>query len=544
MLNIDANFHVTRLTDQCLELHYNDSTFIVDISHIHVAPSDNFCRACWIRRYNTHINAGTRPIQTEPEDNMYHIAKVLSSRPRPEDDFWQTYSVKSSQPVATYKLFAFEDCPDCNPDRLCSRSDAEEQYRKLLTERETGSIERIMERTSSFGFISNRYISDKIGLKHNRFDPLMGGNFEARLLYRIIDHRGRSKDSAAIGFDKDRLTATVKATMEYIERYTFLLQISGPRTKEHDDKIIADYLSLYTETTKQDHDRLKQEAFWAINLLTDSVVPVPTTCIYNDDPNDFIQPTTSGFAAHVQIEQCLINSILEIIERDAFVRFWHKPETANLVQPDEKTASELDTLCSYISIAFDNPDVCHKMYIIHSPLQLPAVMLILSSRNFYKPPAITFGLGAGLNLKDAINSAMTELRQYAINQVKGIELIPGFLRRRVSRNVESIPDRMNLYATSKPRRKLKFLDRDIGTDKGMFQPIDDASLTSLLKRFEDTNIDILAIDCTPACFSDAGSIVTRAFSPQLYPLQFQHERRINLPVSEHSCADDLPHFFI
>ena len=41
-----------------------------------------------------------------------------------------------------------------------------------------------------------------------------------------------------------------------------------------------------------------------------------------------------GFAAHIDFKSSITGSILELVERDAFIRFWHDPLRAYNYSPD------------------------------------------------------------------------------------------------------------------------------------------------------------------------------------------------------------------
>ena len=103
---------------------------------------------------------------------------------------------------------------------------------------------------------------------------------------------------------------------------------------------------------------------------------------------------------------------------------------------------------------------------------------------------------------------------------------------------------MNLYATSAPREKLKFLDNNNPLMEGIVEDAKQPGLDSLIDRFNKIGFDIYGIDFTPQCFKDKNVFVTRAFSPHLYPLQFEQENDFNLKTDSLSAQKVLPHFFI
>lgn len=113
-----------------------------------------------------------------------------------------------------------------------------------------------------------------------------------------------------------------------------------------------------------------------------------------------------------------------------------------------------------------------------------------------------------------------------------------------SATIKSIPDRMNYYATKMPRPRLVFLDTDNPLGDDIYEGIEDGDLDRVVERFERQKLDIFGIDVTPGCFKEINAVVTRAFSPDLYPLQYEGERSFDIRPRNSSVKDELPHFFI
>ncbi len=517
-------------------------TYISDNLLLYVPPNDRFCRACFRRRYFSQMMQAVVANKIEPA--TLELAHALDNS-IPDDNLWRAYAVKEKIPLISFDLAPYEDCPVCSTPAETTREKAALEYEQSLRAEPKPDYAGLRSRVFSFGFARQMTIDRRVGLPDARYDELMGENYAARVYSRVIDPAGNHRDQSTLGVATEEKIAEIKSVMEYLERYAFLLKVCRYTTPENDNRIIEKYLSLHRDPlTHPELAIVRSKATWAFNLLTSEVRPIPLAFIYSAPGMRFVSPSSSGFGAHWDFKQSLCRSILELIERDAFVRFWYDPARAFTFSPDADTQADVDAVLSILARAVGNDRLVSRFFVLQSPTRVPVVMVTASSADFSKPPSLCFGCGAGFDLQQALEGAIREFRFSAINLVKGVTLIDGFLTKTFSGKIEELQDRMMFYSSAAPRAKLRFLDAENPLPGAVYEDEPAPCLESLVARYKSAGLDIYAIDCTPACFRNLNVYVTRAFSTGMYPMQFKQEGYFRLESGPMSVHSELPHFFL
>lgn len=517
-------------------------TYITDNLLLYVAPDDSFCRACFRRRYLSQMMQAVRTPAASPA--ALQLASSLDST-REDDGLWHVYTVRDTSPVITFELVPYEDCPVCAHPAPFRDEQAVSEYERRLQGGTIADYEGLRGRVFSFGFARRLTVDQTAGLPDPRYNALLGDNHAARVYCRLIESAGNHADVSTLGVATDKALAEKKSIMEYLERYAFLLNVCRYPTSEYDDQLIDDFAALYREPlSSSERAILRSKSTWAYELSTATIRPLPLPFLYCTPGMRFIRPTSSGFGAHEDFGRSLCRSIIELIERDAFVRFWHDPSRAMDFLPEDQTQSELNGIKDLIGHAVGNPDLACRVFLLQSPTMLPVVMITASSNDVSKPPSLCFGCGAGVTLAEAIDDAAREFRFNALNLVKGVLLLDGFLTRTFPGKIEDLQDRMNFYATAAPRARLRFLDQHNPLSDTAYEEGSPGALDGLIERFRRMRTDIYVADCTPACFAPFNVYVTRAFSTGMYPLQFQQSNVFRLTHGPLSASAELPHFFL
>ncbi len=545
--NSDKKIRFKNLDNNLITFQLNNQ-FISDNKFLFIAPQQDFCTTCFQRRHHSQIDGASID---KLNNSIITLAKRLDAGPR-EGKLWRWHLVEEQKVGKPFELIPYEDCLECGNQKPYSRDQARNRYNHLLNMRSTPILNDLKNQIFSFGFARGLITDNQIGsinpalkIIQGKLNKILGNHHHARIIFRMIAFDGRHSDETSTGLATERTIAVLKSIMEYLERYAFSLKTCSLKTKEYDDQIIRDYLTLYkNKISEAELNHIKKNAFWSINLGTNEICPIPVPFVFNEGHINLIQPTSNGFAAHINFKNSLCNSILELVERDAFVRFWHDPQRAYIFTPDKIAIAAIDNIIAALETTIKNECLVSTCYIVESPTKLPVVMATISSQDFSRPPSLCFGYGTGFDIPEALSGAINELKINASNLIKAISFYKGYLERKFTTKIESSPDRMNLYSTSAPRDKLQFLDNANPFVEGIVESLAPRTLDALIERCSGSMIDIYGIDFTPNCFLDKNVFVTRAFSPQLYPLQFQHEDGFNLHTSSIAAHKDLPHFFL
>jgi ribosomal protein S12 methylthiotransferase accessory factor YcaO len=537
---IYAPVETKRLTPFYIAFRYRN-WFVTDNNVVFLLPKNAFCQSCFKRRYLSEFDGGK---VGDVSQKALKLAREIDTS-FTAGQYWHCVSIENPDIRKTFTLASYESCPHCHKSAgRFGRGEAGRTYESLLHSRSTPKTAELGKLLFSFGFARALHTSNKLGIQDGEIEKILGGNFFSRITGRVVTANEVLVDVTTLGYSMNRALAETKAVMEFLERYAVLEQTCPMHTNEYDEDLIREFLSLYSRRAGTGElAAIKSASIWAVNLADQNACPVPFRFIYDKGDLAFIKPTSSGFAAHVDFRSSLTASILELVERDAFVRFWYDPTRAYGFTPDSQVQEPMDHMKHVLGAVLGNSSLTTKCYVIRSPTKLPVVMATISSSESGLAPALVVGFGVGLNLAQAQSRSMDELRTNALNLLTCISSQKDFLRRQFSHEITSLPDRMNFYSTSRPRARLTFLDHTNPLTDGVYDDLELESLEGVIERLTGHGIGIYGIDVTPRCFADKNVFVTRAFSPHLFPLQFEADRWFNLPTHALSAKDALPHFF-
>ncbi|WP_297527140.1 YcaO-like family protein [Thiohalobacter sp.] len=532
-----------RLGKACVRFRLN-RTYVTDGRFLFVPPdATDFCPLCFERRHRAQFPAAPELHSLPPA--ALELARQFDKAARHTDE-WVAQALKPGAARQNFRLFGFEDCPRCQPPQAAlSPAEAAEYYELKLTGPSPDfNPENLSRRVFSFGFAHRAMMMNRSRLDDPRLTNLIADGHHARVLYRMVVPDGRFTDAATTGYDTDPAHASLKALMEYAERYAFNLHVTPARAERADPELIDGYMQLYRRPlSAAEKKQAENEAVWGVDLLRGTPRAIPLPFLFSYQAFRDVKPTSSGYGAHGSFGDAVASGIVELVERDAFVRFWHDPGRARLLELPPPQEQALTSVAAATAAAATIPPLTSRAFLIPSPLRIPVVLLAISSDHPEQGPALLFGFGAGLTLDEAAYGALRELRLNAMNLVRALKMMPDLLTQHPPAKVDGIAQRMQLYASAVPRPHLRFLD-----EADMAQADDCTScppdLDALLDRFRNAEIDIHAVDCTPECLADLGVHVVRAFSTGLYPLQFEREDTLSLPRSDGYAGKHLSHFFL
>lgn len=382
---------------------------------------------------------------------------------------------------------------------------------------------------------------------------------------------GDIKVDLQMGVDENIDIAKGKAIMEAIERYCGRklirdgLTIKPMKLINPDDIIDPKRLWSYIDT--------QFSRGWLNDLspsIHDDVIPWVKVKNFLDGKNKMVplsyvsyaveisednypvnfRTTSSGMAAHTSLEEAVKKGILEIIERDAILIYWH-----NKIIPKQISPSGMDRVNI---LANKLIEVGYELYLVDLTLDtVPVVMAIAYRKNGEFP--FSSGAAAAESKESAINKAIDELEFEVWSKIKYAR---DNRRRKKAVSLETIKDPADheaLYWKPGMTRYLKFLLQGgiHEIDKEELSRETDVFSSICSKGYQPFYLDMTAKEVENL---NLGIKVVRTIIPGFVPITFGYgheplnmERIYNIPVelglrkqkiTEAELINDyMPHFF-
>lgn len=248
----------------------------------------------------------------------------------------------------------------------------------------------------------------------------------------------------------------------------------------------------------------------------------------------FSQVTSSGCAASTSRDDAVFRALLEVVERDAFMRHWLAQSPGQPASPalfSAQIRGRIQTLeqagCKVLVQKLDSPwaHVC---------------LVAAQHEDFH---FTTMGTAASADFRKALEGALdeTEARVYAWihghePQIKGPE------------EVATTDHHFELYGLKRYfRRADHVLFPDVDVADGRIVPFQFKTAGQLIKRFVAQGLSPVMVDITPEhCFIDQGRTplsVVKVLVPGLLPISFGHQREPLGMVPRVHPGSKFPHPF-
>lgn len=116
-----------KLGDNLIAFRLNNQ-FISDNKFLFVAPQEDFCRSCFLRRYSSQVNGASIAEVSSP---ALRLARNLDTGPQ-SNHLWRWFLIEGQKVGKPFELVPYDDCPVCGKEELCSRQEANLHYEQLL----------------------------------------------------------------------------------------------------------------------------------------------------------------------------------------------------------------------------------------------------------------------------------------------------------------------------------------------------------------------------------------------------------------------------
>jgi ribosomal protein S12 methylthiotransferase accessory factor len=260
---------------------------------------------------------------------------------------------------------------------------------------------------------------------------------------------------------------------------------------------------------------------WGYNLTLKRSVLVPTSAVWYGYDDSLLGESSNGVAAHSSRGHALLNAVLELVERDAFMIHWLHRLSPPHVDPDSTHDDRSHAMIGCI----EKGGYAVHIVDITTDLEIP-VALALGVRVDRRKPALIVGAGASLDHRGALFRALSELYAATFSPTE-LWSLPPLLD---PADVVSLADHSRAYAHPDWLQHAAFLwasnrqatwPKPSQADSGCLR-----GLTTLVERLQWHGYNVIGVDITPRDIARYRLFVVRAIVPGLQPLALGTRRRL------------------
>ena len=378
----------------------------------------------------------------------------------------------------------------------------------------------------------------------------------------IFGVRARN-DGNASALDRD--TAVVKALGESIERYCAAAadpeELTLARFNELDVPAVPPAAWALFDAAQHEAGGLPVPRFdettpirWArgFSLRRDSPVLVPASFAYipytpvEGEARILPWQVSTGLASHTSLARAALKALLEVIERDAFMLFWHR----RIRCPEVDLSSLAGTGTPALRRLIERADVLgHRCEVRLLTLDIPLPIVLVTFSSQTHKPYVVMGCAADCDPREALRLAFEE----ALLSLHGITTIaerdPTYAPEAPDyADVRDLLKHAWVYAVDPALRAVTSdMLRPAGRVRANHLPRGPsgstlAQLRWLVEQLGARDLDPVIVDLTTPDIDDVGFKVVRGMIPGMQPLDVDHRfrhlggRRLACPPGELGVA--------
>ena len=343
----------------------------------------------------------------------------------------------------------------------------------------------------------------------------------------------------------DPKRAIMKAVGESIERYC-------PAHFKYEDFVLAAYNDLDCEAVHPSDFALFSEKQYAepdfpfsrltastplrwvsaYSMSQDQPVMVPASFVYIPYFSDPLyeplthNPISTGLACGSNLAPAICKSILEVIERDAFMIMWQNQLPCSRI--DLSTVS--DPFNQSILNELDALPVECQVYRIPSDIEVPVILVLLRGTSGHRPYT-AIGISADLDPNKALMLGLEEVCLTWVGIKRYSQAKSDYKPATDYKNVNTLIHHALAHAVdSELGKSLEFLNSsDPKISLQDIKNIHDESMVnnirSLVDKLKEKNLNVIVKDLTTVDVDEAGFKVIRVVVPGMQPLDVNFARR-------------------
>lgn len=347
---------------------------------------------------------------------------------------------------------------------------------------------------------------------------------------KITDGFSVDKFAGGSSFSKDK--ALMKAIGEALERYSLNIYRENDfvwdsysnlmeKAINPEDFIPPSEFKIKPEFALYNSENNKLNWIKGYSLTQDKDVFVPAQLVFvpyrykrNEPVIQF--PISTGAASYSSLKGAILTGLLEVIERDAFMIYYLKKLSPNIIEI-EKSGNEIFEKI-FSSIKRYNLE----LYILDIRTDVPvySILAIIIDRTGLGP-AVSLGMKSDLSIKNAITGAVEEtlhsrfwIREAMIEE--GSKRIKEIYERRYF--VSDIRERGLLWSEPQMIDKINFFLEGKSVLIEDYPPIKSKNLNTLLDYFKKETVEVLYVYVTPPNLERMKNYTVKVLIPQFQPL--------------------------
>ena len=267
--------------------------------------------------------------------------------------------------------------------------------------------------------------------------------------------------------------------------------------------------------------RSDEPLWWSrgFNLTQGHEQFVPSSAVYYGYDDHLLGECSSGVAAHSSRGHALLNAVLELVERDAFMIHWlHRlaPPRLDLHGVDHPRLQRMLTSVQ---------EVGYELHILDltTDLEIP-VVLALATRDDQKRPALLVGAGAALTAAVAAERALSEVFSAMLGQSPDWSLRPAMTPAEVHRLADH--SRAYEHPAWLPRAEFLWSSQRLSLRPSVLEAGNlKQQLQALIARLQSCGHEVIGVDMTAPEVRRHHLRVVRAIVPGLQPLGLEEGGR-------------------
>ncbi|MFJ6266045.1 YcaO-like family protein [Lysinibacillus xylanilyticus] len=381
-----------------------------------------------------------------------------------------------------------------------------------------------VKKLEEFAFLKDNLLDNKYGYIFNIYKDVTSNNY-AMVGSEFSPFKELDYIEVGYGRANNFFDAEIQSILEALERMAMYRSTNYTKkcvlSKMWKKELMTEY-SIYMNA--------EIECVETNNIKTGKSEWLPKELFIFNGKNSYLQETSNGTAIGSSYYEALVYSLLEFIERDAFLIFWHKQ--VQLLQIDKTSLTEEQ---KRIINEFETNDRKVYLFDMTFDINIPVILsLVISNEEL---PATYVSAGAHINYYMAIDNALKEAIVAHNVYRRNKSLLD--VQYKTKYDVKTLEDHYKYYSTKNSIKTYDFLftNEKVYNVSSLINHkktlrTDQECVEFILDKMKHIN-DIYCLEYDYEILKKLGLTVTKLIIPEMQTMYFgMQNKRINQPRIE------------